>query len=37
MSPRDATGKCAVRNCGEAHNEWNYNKNKSENFVHLSK
>jgi hypothetical protein len=33
MSPRDVTGEYAVRNCGEANIEWNYNTRRSDNFL----
>jgi hypothetical protein len=32
MSPRNVTGKFAVRKCGEAYTEWNYNIIGSDNF-----
>jgi hypothetical protein len=32
MRPRDVTGKCAVRNCGDAYTEWNYDTMGSDNF-----
>jgi hypothetical protein len=25
MSTKNVTGKCAVKNCGKAYTEWNYN------------
>lgn len=36
MSPRDVKGKYAVKNCGEAYAEWNYNTLGSESFLHKS-
>jgi hypothetical protein len=37
MSPRAGTGNRAVKNCGEANTEWNYNTNESDNSLHKSK
>jgi hypothetical protein len=36
MSPKDLTGKCAVRNCDKAYTEWNYNAMGRDNFLHRS-
>jgi hypothetical protein len=37
MSPKDVTGKYAVRNCDEANTEQKYKTRASENFFHNSK
>jgi hypothetical protein len=36
MSPRDVTGKYAVRNYGEECIEWNYDRNVGDNLGHKS-
>jgi hypothetical protein len=37
LNPRDVTGKCAVKNCGGACTEWNYNTIGSDWRLALSK
>jgi hypothetical protein len=37
MNTRYVMGKYAVKNCGKADTEWNYNTKGSDNFLHKSK